>query len=62
MQSYKRYQLEIDELANKMFIRYGLNNITKNEGRGFIRFNMNQEIYNELTEIETIEDFLISIL
>ncbi|HEY8889835.1 MAG TPA: hypothetical protein VIM70_06235 [Clostridium sp.] len=60
MQSYTRYQLEIDGSANKMFIRYGLNNITENEGRGYIRFNINKEIYNELTENETIEDFLIS--
>lgn len=62
MQSYKRYQLEIDGLANKMFIRYGLNNITANEGRDFIRFSINQEIYNQITENETIEDFLVNIL
>lgn len=62
MQSYKRYQLQIDEMANKMFIRYSLDGITEKEGRNYIKFNMNQEAYINITENGTIEDFLVNIL
>lgn len=60
--SHKRYQLEINGFANGMYVRYNLNGIRESEGVNCIMFNMNQEIYNEILEDGTLEDFLISIL
>lgn len=64
MQSHKRYQLEVDGIANEMYVRYHLYDITDMEGIDVncIMFNMNQEIYNLVPQNETLEDFLISIL
>jgi len=62
MQSYKRYQLQIDEMANKMFIRYSLDGITEKEGRSYIRFNINQEAFFQIIQNGTIEDYLVNIL
>ena len=62
IQSYKRYQLQIDGLANKMFIRYSLNGNTEKKGRSYIRFNMNLEAFSQIIQNGTIEDFLVNIL